>query len=205
MLPASCRKLANPKLLPLPEELCISFHRCVFSPAATRSWPIIDTRRNLAEISRLSHEPARSSGQAALPCPAVAWWPRCVSACRVTTEGAAVLLQEMPGVHVFCSPRAHQANTACWERPAPRETKGALCRLVVVRRRKSILGNPLALACFRLKHTAQYERLFVREVAAVSLHWSYRMPGEIDLVIIFPKPSTFYLSERFISQKLISP
>lgn len=48
-------KLANPKLLLLPEELCIYFHRRVFFPVLTCSWPIIDTEKNLVGISFLLH------------------------------------------------------------------------------------------------------------------------------------------------------
>lgn len=147
LLPASCRKPANPKLLPLPEELCISFHRHVFFPVVTCSWPIIDTRRNVAETS-LARTPLRAAGR--LPCPALVWWVCCVFTHGVTVEGAVVLLQKMPGVSSFYLPHAHKGNAAHWEMPALRETKGALCHLVFVWCRKSIPGNPPALTCVRL-------------------------------------------------------
>lgn len=45
------QKTSQSKAVATSEELCISFHRHVFFPVVTRSWPIIDTRRNVAETS----------------------------------------------------------------------------------------------------------------------------------------------------------
>lgn len=45
LLPASHIKLENPKMLLLPEEFCIYFHRRVFFPVLSCSWSITDTER----------------------------------------------------------------------------------------------------------------------------------------------------------------